>query len=106
MEQLRVVYITIPRDEAEKMAHEIVEKRLAACVNLIPKITSFFWWDDAVQKDDESLLMVKTTQQRFDDLLIFVRKNHPYDLPEVIAMPLADAFGDYVDWVKAETCAK
>lgn len=103
MEHIRVVLITISRDEADKLALAIVEKRLAACVNVVPKITSYFWWDDAVQKDDESMLIVKTTQQRFDNLLKFVRANHPYDLPEVIALPLSDAFGDYVDWVKKET---
>ena len=103
MEHIRVVMISAPRDIASKLAHSLVEARLAACVNIVPKMESYFWWDGAVQHDQEALLIVKTTQQRFDELLIFVRQNHPYDLPEVIALPLVDAFADYVDWVKSET---
>lgn len=103
MEHIRVVMISAPRDVASNLAQALVEERLAACVNVVPKMESFFWWDDAVQHDNEALLIVKTTQQRFDELLIFVRENHPYDLPEVIALPLVDAFADYVDWVKIET---
>lgn len=106
MENIRVVFITTPRDEGEKLARLLVENRLAACVNVVDKVKSFFWWDGAVQNDTESLLIAKTTQARFDELLIFVRKNHPYDLPEVIALPLTDAFADYVDWVKEVTDRK
>jgi len=104
MDQVRVVLISAPQDEAKKLARTIVDKRLAACVNIIPKMQSYYRWDDAVQEDsEESLLIVKTVQARFDDLLLYVRENHSYELPEVIALPLADAFADYVDWVKAET---
>lgn len=104
MDQVRVVMISAPRDEAKKLARAIVERRLAACVNIVPKMHSYYWWDGEVQEDsEESLLIVKTVQGRFDDLLLYVRANHSYELPEVIALPLADAFADYVDWVKAET---
>ena len=104
MEQVRVVLISIPYDEAAKFARALVERRLAACVNIVPKMQSYYWWDEEVQHDDaESLLIVKTVQAQFDDLLLYVRENHSYDLPEVIALPLADAFADYVDWVKQET---
>lgn len=103
METIRVVLITIPHDEAERMARSLVEERLAACVNIVPKITSYFWWDDKVQVDEESLLIVKTTQMKFEKLLAFVLENHPYELPEIIGLPLTSAFPDYVAWVKAET---
>ncbi len=103
METIRVVYIAIPPEEADRMSRDLVSKRLAACVNVVPRVTSYFWWEDEVQADDEALLVVKTTEARFDELLAYVRENHPYELPEVIAMPLANAFGDYVDWVKQET---
>jgi periplasmic divalent cation tolerance protein len=103
MEHIRVVMISAPRDAAGKLARALVEERLAACVNVVPKMESYFWWDEAVQHDEEALLIAKTTQQCFDDLLVFVRENHPYDLPEVVALPLVDAFSDYVDWVKNET---
>ena len=103
METIRVVYISIPRDEAKNLAKGIVENRLAACVNIIPKIESFFWWDDNVQYDEEALLMVKTTDAKFSDMMEYVLENHPYELPEIIGLPLVAAFPDYVKYVKAET---
>ncbi len=103
MQDIRVVLISIPRDEAERMALALVQERLAACVNIVPKITSYYWWDDAVQTDDEALLIVKTTEQRFKALMDYVLENHPYELPEIIGMPLGSAFPDYVKWVKTET---
>ncbi len=103
MESIRVVLITIPHDEAERMARSLVEERLAACVNIVPKITSYFWWDEKVQTDEESLLIVKTTVAKFPKLMEFVLENHPYELPEIIGLPLTSAFPDYVAWVKQET---
>lgn len=102
METIRVVYISIPYDEAEKMARELVEQRFAACVNIVPRIRSFFWWDEAVQDDDEALLIVKTTQRKFKQLTEYVIENHPYELPEIIAMPLVEGSAEYIAWVKRE----
>lgn len=103
METVRVVFISVPREEANKLARALVEKRLAACVNIVPKIESFYWWDESVLKDEEALLIAKTTQQRFDALRAWVVENHPYDLPEIIALPLSDGLSDYIEWVKKET---
>ncbi|MCB2201332.1 divalent-cation tolerance protein CutA [bacterium] len=103
MESIRIVYISIPRDEANQFGRELVENRLCACVNIIPKIESYFWWDGEVEKDEESLLLVKTTQERFPALMEWVREHHPYDVPEVISVPLADGLPEYVAWVKSET---
>jgi periplasmic divalent cation tolerance protein len=103
METVRVVFISVPREEANKMARAMVEKRLAACVNIVPKIESFYWWDESVLKDEEALLIAKTTQQRFDALRAWVVANHPYDLPEIISLPLSDGLSDYIEWVKKET---
>lgn len=103
MDTIRVVYISIPREEAKEMAKGIVENRLAACTNIVPKIESYFWWDETVQFDEEALLIVKTTQDRFPELMQYVRDNHPYELPEIIGLPLVAAFPEYVTWVKDET---
>jgi periplasmic divalent cation tolerance protein len=100
---IRVVFITTPRDEAKKIARELVEMRLAACVNFVPKIESYFWWDDAVQHDEEALLIVKTTEERFGELMTRVAEMHPYDLPEVIGFPLSEGLPDYIAWVRKET---
>lgn len=103
MQNIRIVYISIPRDEADRMALALVQERLAACVNIVPKITSYYWWEDAVQTDDEALLIVKTTVQRFQALMDYVLENHPYELPEIIGLPVSSAYPDYVAWVKTET---
>ncbi len=103
MENIRVVFISMPRDEAKKLARAMVEQRLAACVNIIPKIDSFYWWDDAVQSDEETLLIFKTTQARIDKLIAYVKEEHPYDVPEVITVPVAEGLPDYINWVIDET---
>ena len=102
MKSVRVVFISLPRDEANDLAKGIVESRLAACVNIVPKIDSYFWWDGRVEEDHEALLIVKTVADRMDDLREFVLENHPYDLPELIAVPLVEALPDYVAWIKQE----
>lgn len=102
MENIRIVFISIPQDEAKNFARGLVEERMAACVNLIPKIESFFWWEDQVQADDESLLLVKTTQLKLDKLMEYVKDNHPYDIPEAITVQVAEGLPDYINWVIEE----
>lgn len=101
-ESVRVVFISTPRDESGSLARQLVEKRLAACVNIVPKIESYFWWDDVVEHDEEALLIAKTTEGRFKELMNFVEETHPYDLPEVISVPLADGLPEYVAWLVKE----
>ena len=101
-EAIRVVFISTPRDEAGPLARKLVEKRLAACVNLIPRIESYFWWDGAVEHDEEALIVAKTTEGRFPALMEFVEEVHPYDLPEVISLPLAEGLPQYIAWLVQE----
>lgn len=103
MENIRVVLVSIPRDEANKLAKSLVENHLAACINVVPKIESYFWWENKLEHEEEALLIIKTTQQRFDELRAWVVENHPYDLPEIISLPLSDGLSDYIEWVKKET---
>ncbi|MBD3402649.1 divalent cation tolerance protein CutA [candidate division GN15 bacterium] len=100
---MRVVFISIPRDEAGTFSRELVRERLCACVNIIPQIESYFWWDDDVEKDEEALLVVKTTAERLPDLMTWVKQHHPYDVPEIISLRLADGLPEYVSWIKDET---
>ena len=100
---VRVVFVSIPRDEAKSFARALVDERLAACINIIPKMESFYWSQGKVEEDSESLLIVKTTSQRFDDLQQYVEDHHPYDLPELIAVPVTEGFPSYLDWVIEET---
>ena len=99
MENIRVVFISMSRDDAKKFGRAIVEKRLAACVNIIPQIDSYFWWNDEVQSDQESLMILKTTEAKIDALIKFVKENHPYDIPEIITLPVAEGLPDYINWI-------
>ncbi|MEW5797264.1 MAG: divalent-cation tolerance protein CutA [Candidatus Zixiibacteriota bacterium] len=102
-ESIRVVFITVPRDEVSRLARELVEQRLAACINIVPKIESYFWWEDAVQHDEEALLICKTTEEKFRALMEYTQESHPYDLPEIISFPLSDGLPEYLAWVRKET---
>jgi len=99
MEHVRVAIVTIPRDEAAKLAKGLVEERLAACVNMVPRIESVFWWDGKIQHDEESLLIIKTTQLKVESMIKYVQENHPYDVPEIITLSLAEGLPDYLNWV-------
>lgn len=87
------------RDEARKIAQSLVESRLAACVNIIPKIESIYRWEDNVQSSDEFLLMVKTISSNFEAVKEAIRKLHSYDLPECIALEISDAEDGYLKWL-------
>ncbi len=102
METVRVVFISVPLGETNKLARTLVEKRLAACVNIIPKIESYFWWDDTVQNDTEALLLVKTIKGKFDELMTYVQDNHPYDPPEILALDVSAGLPEYLAWVRDE----
>ncbi|MCK4461472.1 MAG: divalent-cation tolerance protein CutA [candidate division Zixibacteria bacterium] len=100
---VRVVFVSIPREEAKKFARKLVEERLAACVNIVPKMESYYWWDGKVLEDSESLLLIKTTAARFDDLQQYIVDRHPYDLPEIVALPITEGLEGYLKWVAEET---
>lgn len=96
-----VVYITVPSLEVgNDLARLMVEQKLAACVNVIPGVISHYKWQDELHQDNEALLMAKTTRHRLEKLTEQVREHHPYELPEVIALPIIGGLGEYLDWIK------
>jgi len=98
------VLVTAPNVEvATDLARALVDERLAACVNLIPGIRSFFRWEGQVQNEDEVLLVIKTGSDRCDALARRVQELHPYDVPEVLALPAVGGSTAYLDWVQAES---
>ena len=102
-----VVLITVPSLEVgEKISDELLEKKLAACVNIVPSIHSIYAWQGQVLSDQEVLLVVKTRAELFDEYLVpTVKALHPYDVPEIIALPIVLGSQDYLDWIAAETKA-
>ncbi|MGQ0586191.1 MAG: divalent-cation tolerance protein CutA [Gammaproteobacteria bacterium] len=94
-----VVLVTCPPDKAQGIAQALVEERVAACVNLVPSLTSVYRWKGEVHQEGEALLLVKTTKDRFEALKQAVLKHHPYELPEVIAFTVDRGHTPYLDWV-------
>ena len=93
------------RAAAERLADELVDKRLAACVNILSPCRSVYRWKNAVQHDEEHPLLIKTTAARYADLERAIRAGHPYELPEIIAMPVERGLAAYLGWVEEETRA-
>ncbi len=92
-------------DTARRLAGALVGERLAACVNLLPGVRSVYRWQGEVHEDQEVLLVVKTTRARLDALTERIRALHPYELPEIIAVPVVKGLSDYLHWVTLQTSA-
>jgi len=86
-------------EEAERIARALVEKRLAACVNVLPAVRSIYRWKDAVEDQQETLLVIKSSRGLFDALRAQIEKMHSYEVPEVIALPLVDGAVGYLEWM-------
>jgi periplasmic divalent cation tolerance protein len=99
-----LVYMTA-KDEAEARAvgEALVRQRLVACVNILPRMTSLFWWDGGVQDEQEVAFVAKTAADRVPEVVDAVRSLHSYDVPCVVAWPLADGHPDFLDWIREET---
>ena len=84
---------------AERLAASLVEERLAACVSLVPGLRSIYRWQGAIQRDEELLLLIKTTRARYPALQARLQALHPYELPELVAVEVADGLPAYLRWV-------
>ena len=98
-----VVFITIDtKEEAQKIAKVLLAQRKAACVNIIPGVSSLFWWEDKLDSAQESLLIVKTKASVLNEVIGLVKEIHSYDVPEIIAMPIVGGNQDYLEWIGKE----
>jgi periplasmic divalent cation tolerance protein len=91
---------------ARILARALVEQRLAACVNMLPAVQSVYRWNGAVEEAAEVTLLIKTTAARYPELEQAVRRLHPYDLPELIAIPVSAGLPPYLEWISQETRKK
>jgi periplasmic divalent cation tolerance protein len=103
MDKLLVITNLPDRESAEKLAALLVEQRLAACVNLLAPCDSVYRWRGEIQRDTEHTLLIKTAQDRYAELEASIRANHPYELPEIIAVPIVRGLPAYLQWVESET---
>ena len=100
----RLVLCTVPdRETGTRIAEALIEGRLAACVNLIPGVTSFYEWKGKVERDEELQLVIKSRAARYDELERTITQLHPYELPEIIAVSLTEGLAGYLAWIDENT---
>jgi periplasmic divalent cation tolerance protein len=100
--ELAIVLVTAPDAEvAEHIVRTLVDERLVACGNIVPAVVSIYRWQDEVQREAEVLIVLKTTRARAADVITRVPALHPYEVPEVLVVPVSDGFAPYVHWVAA-----
>jgi periplasmic divalent cation tolerance protein len=97
---LQIVLCTAPdRETGERIAHSLVSEQLAACVNIVPGVASIYRWKGAVEQDEEVLMFIKTSQTLWPRLEARILALHPYELPEIIAVPIHTGQTDYTKWI-------
>ena len=101
MSELVMAFTTLPADfDATTLAQDLVAAGLAACVNVLPTVTSVYTWEGVPQVDKEQQLIIKTTHEAVDALWEVLRARHPYDTPEFVVVPIIDGSEDYLAWVE------
>jgi periplasmic divalent cation tolerance protein len=99
-----VVLVTCPdMKDGKRIADFLLKERLAACVNILPNVTSYFWWSGKIHESQEVLLVVKTKKRVLRKLIKNVKEMHQYENPEVIALPIIGGSKDYTGWIEEET---
>ena len=88
-------------EDAERIARVLVEARVAACVNVLPGVRSFYRWEGEVEDEAEFLLVIKSSRAHFDALRSTLEKAHPYEVPEIIALPIIAGAPNYLNWLQA-----
>ncbi len=99
-----LVYMTAPDAEtAQRIGRALVERRLAACVNILPGMRSMYWWDGAVQSESETAFLAKTAADRYEALQACLLEMHPYEVPCVVALSIDRGYEPFLRWVEAQT---
>ncbi|MBP0631261.1 MULTISPECIES: divalent-cation tolerance protein CutA [unclassified Cupriavidus] len=102
--EVLVVITNTPDDEtAARLSRAVLEARAAACVNRLAPVESEYWWQGVLEQAREWPLLIKTTRARYAALEAVIRQHHPYDVPEIIAVPVTAGFAPYLAWVGTET---
>lgn len=98
----KLVLVTAPERVSAKIAEELVKKKVAACVNILP-IRSIYSWKGKIEDDKENLLIIKTKKPRIEQLKEIIKEIHPYEVPECIVLPIEDGLPDYLKWIDETT---
>jgi periplasmic divalent cation tolerance protein len=100
MTQTIITLCTCPdKDTAEKVARLLIGEKLAACVNILPNITSIYPWQGKIETAEEQLLIIKSPQTNYQAIETAIRSHHPYELPEIIAVPIECGLPEYINWI-------
>ena len=95
-----IIYCTCPDIEtASRISRLIISQHMAACVNQVQGVTSIYEWEGKIEQENEVLLIIKTTDERFKSIQQLVSEEHPYELPELIAVPVTHGLPDYLEWI-------
>lgn len=104
MDSILIVLTHCPDDAtADRIARALIENRQAACVNRLPAVVSTYRWEGRVEEATETPLMIKTTRERYPEVEETIRALHPYELPEIVALPIVAGLGSYLRWIANET---
>lgn len=102
-EFIEVVTTTVSEEEAMLIANALVKQRLAACVQVEGPVVSIYRWKENVEQDSEWRCLIKTSRKKFDEVAAAIRELHPYETPQIIALPIVDATDDYAAWMRKNT---
>ena len=106
MNEFLLVFTTVPDEKiAQKIVKGLIEERLAACVTISTSAQSYYWWEGKISKDREHVLFIKTKATLFSKLEKKIQEIHPYEVPEIIAVPILKGSTKYLDWIAKETIA-
>ena len=101
---IELILVSVPDTEiAKKLARQLVEERLIACANILPGATSIYAWEGSVEESTETLLILKTRPSLFERVEQFLKREHPYDTPEIVGIRSADVLAQYRDWLLDST---
>jgi len=101
MSYVMVVVTTANREEAMKIANNLLQERLIACANIVGPVSSLFWWKEKIEEAEEFLVFMKTRGEHFEELSERVRALHSYEVPEVLALPIIKGLASYLEWLGA-----
>ena len=96
-----VLVTTSGISEAQRISRSLLESKQAACVNVIPNVSSSFWWNNKIDSAEETLLVIKTTSVLLDGLIKSVKQLHSYEVPEIIALPVCGGNSEYLKWINS-----
>ena len=99
-----IILLTAPdKKTADELSEGLVQRKLAACVNIVPSVFSVYWWDQKIERADEFLLLVKTRRSLFPEITEFVKRTHPHSVPEALMLDIRDGHEPYLHWLGSHT---